>query len=142
MTTVKTISTFTTSTPISGACFQTKERFLSQDRERKELVMIINYTSLEAIRRSQAIFTKICSTMTYRSKSGLMLGRSNRERCRVRGPTILWSSGMEGSLSMEAMMAKNGLETCTNAASRTKSISGKRYRVTEYSHSTDLDTQL
>lgn len=43
---------------------------------------------------------------------------------------------------MGAMTARKGSETCTSAVSRIKSISGKRFRVMEFSHLIGLDTQL
>ena len=62
------------------------------------------------------------------------------ETYRARGLITRSYFGMEECTSMEATTARRGLETCTNAALRTRSTSGRRLRVKVSSHSTGLVT--
>jgi hypothetical protein len=125
----------------NGPYCQIKGKCLCPGQGPKGSAMITNCISLVDIRKNREIFTKICSITTYRSKSGSMLDPSNLGKCHVRGQITPWSSGMADSLSTVDMMARNVLEICTNAVSRIKNTSGRKYRVTVFSHSIDLATQ-
>jgi hypothetical protein len=138
---VKTTYSYMTSTLTNGLCSPTKAKCLSPDLVPKVSAMTTSYTSSEATKKSLETSTKTFSIMTSSNKSGLMLDPSNQARCLVRGQITQSYFGMVDSLCMAAMTAKRGLETCTSAVLRTKSTSGKRYRVMAYSHLIDLDTR-
>ena len=64
------------------------------------------------------------------------------EKCRVSARTIPWSFGTAASSCTAVTMVRKGLETCTNAASRTASTSGKKSRARVFSRSIASATQL
>ena len=61
-----------------------------------------------------------------------MSGRNNLEKALHKGLIIPLYFGMAGCTFTEAMTAKKGLETCTNAALKTKNTSGSKLKVKEF----------
>jgi hypothetical protein len=68
--------------------------------------------------------------MISRSKNGMMWELFNLVKCHVKELTIPLFYGMDDFSFMVAMTARRGSEICINAASKIKSTSGRKYRVT------------
>jgi hypothetical protein len=121
-------------TRISGLFCQIKEKFLCPDQVLKEYFLTINYSSLEAIKKRVEISIKIFFIMTYWRSNGMMLVHFRAEKFLVKEQIIRLFYGMEDCLYMVDMMVKKDLEICSNVVLRTKSLSGKKYRVRETNH--------